>query len=243
MSNPSEHLLRKFPGFPAGKSDMVQVPNRFFSDLLPLIDDLAELKLTIYCFWAVQQREGEYRYARLRDLREDRVLLASLADDPAEAERLLATALERATMRGALLHVLIPGPPAEDLYFMNTDRGRRAVAALERGDWLPGDVHQPVASIVERPNIFTLYEQNIGPLTPIMSDKLKDAENTYPEGWIKETIGLAVENNKRSWSYVEAILKRWASEGHPAKKGSPTPDDDVHPYLRDPYFRRSGDEP
>ena len=68
-----------FSGFPAGKSGTVHVPNRFFSDLLPLIDDLAELKVTVYCFWALQQRDSKYRYVRLRDLLDDQTLLAGLS--------------------------------------------------------------------------------------------------------------------------------------------------------------------
>jgi len=36
----------------------------------------------------------------------------------------------------------------------------------------------------ERPNIFKLYEENIGPLTPLIADALKDAEKTYPPEWV-----------------------------------------------------------
>ena len=59
------------------------------------------------------------------------------------------------------------------------ERGRRAVAALEKGDWMPGKAsQQPVATIIDQPNIFALYEQNIGPLTPLLSDVLRDAEHS-----------------------------------------------------------------
>ena len=71
---------------------------------------------------------------------------------------------------------------------------------------------------MERPNVFGVYEQNIGPLTPLIADALKDAEQSYPAEWINEAIELAVRNNKRSWSYCEAILKRWKEEGRGAKQ-------------------------
>ena len=61
--------------------------------------------------------------------------------------------------------------------------------------------------------IFSLYEQNIGQLTPMMAEVLKDAESMYPPGWIGEAIQLSVENNKRAWGYCEAILKRWQANG------------------------------
>jgi DnaD/phage-associated family protein len=234
--------MRGFGGFPPGKANPIRVPGAFFSDLLPLIDDLTELKLTVYCFWALHQREGDYRYLRLRDLHEDAVLLAGLAERADEQHKALTQALERAVARGTLLHVHLPGVPGEDLYFMNTERGRKAVAALEAGDWQPGDMQQPVGLIVERPTIFALYEQNIGPLTPLLGDMLRDAEATYPPEWIADAMKIAVENNKRSWRYVEAILKGWATEGRYNRSSKNTRADGVNPYLQDEYFRRRDDE-
>jgi DnaD/phage-associated family protein len=67
--------------------------------------------------------------------------------------------------------------------------------------------------LVERPNVFVLYEQNIGALTPMIADELRDAEQTYPVQWIEEAISLAVENNVRKWRYVLRILERWRQEG------------------------------
>ncbi len=238
----SKQPVHPFKGFPAGKTPSVQVPNAFFSQLLPLIDDLAELKLTVYCFWALQQREGKFRYVRLRDLLEDKIFLAGFDDDPARAEQVLREALQAAVERGTLLHVVVPKAKGDEhLYFMNTEKGRTAVEALEHGDWVPGTHSHPVALVEERPNIFTLYEQNIGPLTPMLSDILRDAENTYPAAWIEEAMKIAVEGNKRSWRYVEAILRRWTVEG---KNPPPLPGDvyDQSPYLQDEYFRRRDSE-
>jgi len=64
-----------------------------------------------------------------------------------------------------------------------------------------------------------LYEQNIGALTPLIADELRDAEQTYPAKWIEEAIKIAVENNTRRWRYVSAILERWRLEGKQAKDG------------------------
>jgi DnaD/phage-associated family protein len=96
---------------------------------------------------------------------------------------------------------------------MNTVRGRNAVQAIEAGRFEIGGRDVPIALIVERPNIFSLYEQNIGPLTPMIGDQLQEAERDYPAEWIEEAIQQAVKRNKRSWRYIEAILKRWQAEG------------------------------
>jgi DnaD/phage-associated family protein len=79
-------------------------------------------------------------------------------------------------------------------------------------------------------NLFSLYQDNIAMLTPMMADTLVDAEKTYPKQWLIDVIALAVENNKRSWRYCETILKRWQSEGKDSGKKqkqappSPAPD-------------------
>ena len=61
--------------------------------------------------------------------------------------------------------------------------------------------------------LFTYYENNIGPLTQAIAERLKGAMEDYPESWILDAMGIAVDMNKRSWRYAEAILERWMSEG------------------------------
>ncbi|MEO8973503.1 MAG: DnaD domain protein [Ktedonobacteraceae bacterium] len=68
----------------------------------------------------------------------------------------------------------------------------------------------------DRPNIFVLYEQNIGLLSPLIADQLRDAANQYPQEWIEAAFREAVQYNKRSWKYISAILRRWETEGRQA---------------------------
>jgi DnaD/phage-associated family protein len=117
--------------------------------------------------------------------------------------------LERSVDRGSLLQVERDG---ENWYFVNSPRGRAAAQAFAAGK-----LEIPTVATAEprqRPNIFKLYEENIGALTPLMADALKDAEATFPPEWVAEALAIAVKNNKRNWKYVEAILKRWKEEGH-----------------------------
>jgi DNA replication protein len=203
-----------FPGFEARIEANTRLPDPFFSELLPIIDDLAELKLTLYCLWALQQREGAYRYIRRLDMTEDAIFLRGLAENPAEAVRELDRALERATRRGTLIRVMIPLPNgAEYFYFLNTEKGRASVEALQRGDWRPEADDLPVMLAPPRPNLYEVYEQNIGAITPMIGEKIKDIQQTYPSSWFIDAVRIAVERNKRSLVYVESIIKRWAVEG------------------------------
>lgn len=214
--------MQGFSGFPPGRLKTIALPALFFSELLPAIDSLAELRVTLYAFWALHHKEGEIRYLCRQDFVTDDLLMDSLGEPRRAAEVLLDDALERAVARGTLLHISVEGViGAQDLYFMNTERGRSAVEGITRGEWRPtGDPAEPVSLIVERPNIFVLYEQNIGPLTPLIAEQLRDAEESYPVAWIEEAIEVAVHNNARKWVYISRILERWREEGkHDATTG------------------------
>ncbi len=58
-----------------------------------------------------------------------------------------------------------------------------------------------------------MYEENIGPLTPLLSEMLMEAEKEYPAAWMEEAFEIAVSRNVRNWKYIEAILRRWKENG------------------------------
>jgi DnaD/phage-associated family protein len=205
-----------FPGFPPGKTP-IDLPAGFFTDLLPLVDDLCELKVLLFCFWALRQKQGEFRYLRRADFTSDASLMRGLvagAND-GDAEALLTGALERAVSHGVLLSAeVVLADENERLYFVNTRRGRAAVEQIESGEWKPGDAANPVEILPERPNIYRLYEANIGLINSArIADELKDAEHDYPREWIQEAIYMAVDSNKRNWRYIRSILERWKKDG------------------------------
>ena len=86
-----------------------------------------------------------------------------------------------------------------------------------------------------RPNIFVLYEQNIGLLQPLIADELRQAERDYPTGWIEEAFRVAAEANVRRWSYVRAILERWSTEGRSDGTSQRDSDTDRRRYVEGKY--------
>ncbi|MCB0124895.1 MAG: DnaD domain protein [Caldilineaceae bacterium] len=221
------HQQSGFIGFPDVKMKPVVIPDHFFTELLAQIDDLAELKLILHCFWLLNEQSGEFRYLRGVDLREDETLLGSLANEQGlrAPAAVLEDALQRAVARNVLLRLEIESPTAtpatgeratvEDWYFMNTVKGRQTIALVRQGKLheLQSAIPEEARLRVERPNIFVLYEQNIGLMTPLIADQLRDLEKTYAPEWIEEAFEIAVSRNKRSLRYIQAILKRWETEG------------------------------
>jgi DNA replication protein len=201
-----------FSGFPPGKTHLTPVPAVFFSELLPEIDDLAELKITLYAIWALDRQEGSPRFMLLDDFLEDANFLASLGAEPENQKADLLKGLESAVCRGTFLRgEMAVGQP---IFFLNSERGRAALSGMQKGVWIP-QVHAASAAglVAERPNIFRLYEENIGPLTPLIADDLRAAEQEYSPSWIEEAMHLAVQNNARSWRYIQSILHRWKDKG------------------------------
>lgn len=210
--------MQGFAGFPAGKLATTPVPNQFFSELLPLVDNLAELKVILHLFWLIGKKRGVLRYARLDELLADRRLLDGLATSRLSGEDVLRDALERGCARGALLHTVVrrgaAAESAEDWYMINSANGREVLEKLRAGELdLQADVSEDLQLQVERPTIFVLYEQNIGLLTPMIAEELRDAEKHFPADWIADAFREAVSLNKRSWRYILRILERWRVEG------------------------------
>jgi DnaD/phage-associated family protein len=225
--------MKPFKGFAEGKLRLTPVPGPFFTELLPEIDHLGELKVSIYAFWRLDRMEGAFRYLRRADFMEDEAFMQGLHADPAQAGQALEEALQRCVQRSTLLEATITlDEEPESLFFLNSPKGRAAVQAIARGDWRPsGDPSAPLDLSLDQPNIFQLYEQHIGPLTPMIADTLREAERTYPADWIEEAIRLAVENNVRRWRYVDAILRRWQEEGRDDRKDGRDTEKDRRRYA------------
>ena len=198
-----------FPGFQADSSSTIPLPEAFFTDLLPLLSSKAEIQVMLYLFWHLAQAQGRVHYLRMMDLTADPTLMAMVGDQAA-----LEQAVQTLVGLGALLRAELAWMD-ETYYFINTPQGRAAVQAIQAGTWQEGGQSRPAVQMTpEKPNIFQLYENNIGPLTPMIAETLKADEAEYPAEWIEEAIRQAVTRNVRNWKYVQAILSRWQTEGH-----------------------------
>jgi DnaD/phage-associated family protein len=152
----------------------------------------------------------------LEELLAEGCLMGALRGVGVEPEAALRQAIERAVARGSLLRIVISDDRGEAAYlFLNTPQGRQAVAEVRSGELLlerTGPVHEPHLGDL-RPNIFRLYEDNIGLLTPMLAEELTLATDQYPEAWLEDAVRIAVEHNVRNWRYVRSILERWEREG------------------------------
>jgi len=172
------------------KTDFIPVPDSLFTQALPKIQDLTELKVVLYVAY-LTTRKPVHPHADAIGVTYKELKAESCRLSAKLGEETLRQALDLAVEHGALLHsTLNINGMFEDVYTLTIDS------------------RQPTTI-----NIFALYEQNIGMITPMIAEELKEAEKLYPLQWIEEAFKEAVTLNKRSWRYIARILERWASEG------------------------------
>ena len=200
-----------------GSTGFTPIANEFFHEWLNEIDDLAELKITLFALWFSANQEGGAHPLWEQDFTEG----LDAVD--------ISLGLEKCVQRGSLLKVTLD----TDVYFLNSPRGRAAAESARAGEWIPSKKKTGVP--VARHNIYRLYEENIGPLTPMIADTLKDAEEEYSAERIEEAFAQAVKANVRKWNYVEAILKRWKEEGYGKKQNRQDTEEDRNRYRKDKF--------
>ncbi len=239
-----------FSGFPRDTL-YTPTPDPLFGPVLEDIQDLAELKVTLRSIWLLHHKRQGTRAVSLDDFLNDTVLLRGLKPDAGAdgAADEIRRGLRLAVRRGTLL--VHGSNPDEAMFVLNNDAGRRTLGRLRETGAAPAgaaDADEAPPRAREKLNIFALYEDTIGMLSPIVAERLKEAEQRYPPGWIREAFEIAALENKRSWQYVSAILARWGSEGKgnwtggskdDGKPGRHSPQNQRGKYRQD-YERRRG---
>lgn len=122
----------------------------------------------------------------------------------------------------------LPGPSSDDIeeyrrkFSGNPPEDIRQVVGLIESNGMEGNGREEESPLPlpPRPNIFSVYESEIGPLTPLIGDELESAVQYFTEAWVKDAIHEAATHGARSWAYCRAVLQaRKAGRSKPRKAG------------------------
>ena len=168
-------------GFPS-RVRSTPVPNPLLGPILEQIDDIAELKCTLRLVKLLHEKKGFPRSVSHAELLADPVLAKGLAADPGGPRPAVERGMRLAVKRGVFIQVGgEQGRGGGRAYLLNTEANRRTVAQRGVGAGPgPADDLEPFEGPFERPNIFAVYEDNVGVLNPMIAEELKDAEERYP---------------------------------------------------------------
>ena len=178
--------------------------------------------MTLFAIWRIEHIEGHFRGLREADFEESALGLSGGE---------IRLGLGKAVQRGILLR---REREADVVYFLNSPRGRLSAEAFEQGQWRESAMGS--SAPMRKSNVFKLYEENIGALTPLLSDMLREAEKNYPAVWFEEAFEIAVSRNIRNWKYVEAILARWKEKGKDERKDNADVVKDAKRYSDSEFF-------
>ena len=195
-----------FDGFPPDVR-YFPIPAPIFGPLLEEIDTLAELKTVIRVLWMIQQKKGPIKFVTQNEILADRTLINALGKT-----ELVISSIQAAVSRG--IFIKTQHENGSPVYATNSDFNRRSAGNFGIS---PDDSYtlepEPWEAAEILPSIYSLYEQNIGILTPIIGEQIGEAEEKYPAVWITDAIKESASQNKRSWAYISGILERWHREG------------------------------
>lgn len=198
----------------------VSIPLRFLREVMPILTNQDELHVSLAFFRLLAESGNEESPIAERSILDDAPLRATLklSGSAAEIDQRITHGLELAVGRSTLLRFVTVNADTERAwYYANTAVTRALLDAMLREAIAPprivwdGDRAPQIAA--DPPNAFRAYEQNIGPLTPIIADHISRAAVEYPAGWIEDAIAEAVFYNKRNWRYISRILENWLQDG------------------------------
>ncbi|NCC33847.1 MAG: primosomal replication protein N, partial [Chloroflexia bacterium] len=172
-----------FAGF--STDTLVSLPPELFSEVIPSITLPSELKVTLHIFYRLSRQRVTPRRVSWDELHSDVLLRRSLrsVSKLRPFDDLLSEGLGAAVRRGTLLHLALPVEErVHNWYLVHTTLNRTWVERLTRAR----TVLDPTSELPERPSVIRLYEQNIGLVTPMLIDELREAEERYPREWIEE---------------------------------------------------------
>lgn len=199
--------------------DNVSLSLSSLNDYLATLYDADEIKVILYILLQQSRFEGKRFYVTIEQLEKSDQLhrwIGDGEDTNIRFERALNALIDTGTLLKSSENPIMEQP----LLFLNDDNGRLAMESLQAGKWrpMPSDL-PPARPPSDEINLFQLYEENIGPLTPLLAEDLTAAQEEFPHGWIKDAIHIAVQNNARSWRYIDTILRSWQKEGKHDKPG------------------------
>lgn len=199
---------------------VVRIPHPFLEDVVPDINSMLELQVSLAMFRIVEEREGEETPVAERTILRDAALRRAIRRDgiATDPDERILQGLELAVGRGTLVRFIASrGAQKSWWYYLNTPVNRATIESMERGALPPPAIiwegNSAPAISMDPPNAFRLYEQNIGPLTPLIADQISRAVADYPGNWIEDAISEAVNYNRRSWRYILRILENWQATG------------------------------
>tara|TARA_B100001013_G_scaffold215856_1_gene131509 strand:- start:1628 stop:2335 length:708 start_codon:yes stop_codon:yes gene_type:complete len=191
--------------FPKGVH-FTPVPSPLLGPMLKHISSYNELVCLLRFLNLIHLEKKHPKWIEQNLLLSDEVLQSVIGSTSA-----ILYALDKCVENGIILRTSLSKNEETQVLVLNTFDSKSNI------DRIIHDGAETTLEVIENKNqienIFSLYENNIGTLNPLITEELKYAQDQYSEEWIKDAFREAVVNNARSWRYIQSILKNWGTNG------------------------------
>jgi len=207
---------------------VTSVPNAVLESLLNPDADVHQITFALRTLWWMERSTTFPKSVTVADLRTDRALITCLGSN-------FNTVMDATCGHGMFLR---SGMGGTERLLLNTVSAARSGGVVDERRGESTDGWDSVASSPGPADAFRAYEQNIGPLTPMIRESIGQSLQDFTDAQITQAIRIAVENDARSWAFVKAVLRKWNSEGIPDEResradtgGSRIPETELRRYL------------
>lgn len=199
--------MGSLPDLPADRIGF-RIPESLLTDWLPRVDNLASLKIVLYAYWIWHNSEAEFPVFDSKALHE------TLEEEHMSPDQIQA-GLKVLLSDGIFINPEPEHTAWKTALVLNTPLGQAALEAIRSGTLVQAPIDPTISPKTSSSgvSIYQLYEENIGVITPILAESLRDLESEYSLEWISEAFTIAAKQNVRNLRYIEAILERWRKEG------------------------------
>jgi len=208
--------MKEFKRVPK-RGDRVEIPERFFSDVLPNITNILELKISLIILNEIASQQTEGSFLNHFDIENLEQLKLLETDGVQLSLELIESILEKLTQSNLIfsMKLHLEAEDSGEIYFLDDADGRKLSENFKLGIVSPnitGD--NPERDIDKGITVFDLYEKNIGVIPGSqVAEELIEAEKTYPAQWLEDAFDEAVAQDVRRWAYIRAILASWSNGG------------------------------
>ncbi|MBG94569.1 MAG: hypothetical protein CL793_04825 [Chloroflexi bacterium] len=189
------------------------VPDSILGEFLVEFQDESLLRCFLRILWHLHRSKDKIKSVEIAVLDADPILDGVLSKRKTPDSSRLSTVLKEIYDLNFVLFAEPRKPQGDIRVLLNTRKNRTMIETLGWVSTEAVDVTRVLVAPLPESNIFGLYEQNIGLITPLVADELRDMETIYPVSWIEEAIQLSVIYNRKSIRYILGILERWRNEG------------------------------
>ena len=95
--------MKSFNGFISNRDQNTSIPHEFFSEILPNINNLYELKTILYILWFIENNDLEYPIITIEQLKNDELYLSGLGSHKTDQLKHLNESIKQGVDDGILI--------------------------------------------------------------------------------------------------------------------------------------------